>query len=310
MKKILVIGSFMTDLVVKSDRFTEEGETIIGKSFGQFTGGKGANQAVAAARLGGNVEMLGELGKDSFGKDQIKSLDDNNIRHDHVLFTNEASSGIGNPQLDASGHNRIVVVPGANYKFEPKDLDKLEDVIRTTDIIILQLEIPLETVYEAIKLGHKYNKEIILNPAPAAELDPKIAPMVTYMTPNEHEAQLITGIKTDTDAGVKEAANELLRQGYKNVLITLGEKGSYFKNADTELNIPAFKVKAVDTTAAGDSYIGAFAYGLANESSVEDSLHYAAATAAIAVTKMGAQPSLPTKKEVDEFLAKHNVVQS
>lgn len=310
MKKILVIGSFMTDLVVKSERFAEEGETIIGESFGQFTGGKGANQAVAAARLGGNVEMIGELGKDSFGKDQIQSLDDNNIKHDHVLFTSEASSGIGNPQLDASGHNRIVVVPGANFKFMPSDLDKLEDVIRTTDIIILQLEIPLETVYEAIKLGNKYDKEIILNPAPAAKLDPKIAPMVTYMTPNEHEAQLITGIKTDTDAGIKKAANELLRQGYKNVLMTLGDKGSYFKNAEAEFTIPAFKVSALDTTAAGDSYIGAFAYGLSNGDSVEDSLHYAAATAAIAVTKMGAQPSLPTKKEVDDFLEKNKLIKN
>ncbi|GHP13932.1 ribokinase [Lentilactobacillus fungorum] len=309
MKKILVIGSFMTDLVVKSDKFTEEGETIIGKSFGQFTGGKGANQAVAAARLGGNVEMLGELGNDSFGKDQIKSLDDNNIKHDHVLFTDKASSGIGNPQLDATGHNRIVVVPGANYEFTPADLDKLEDVVRTTDIIILQLEIPLETVYEAIKLGNKYDKTIILNPAPAAKLDPKIAPMVTYMTPNEHEAELITGVKTGTDAGIRKAADALLNQGYKNVLITIGEKGSYFKNAETELSIPAFKVSAMDTTAAGDSYIGAFAYGLANGVSIEDSLHYAAAAAAIAVTKMGAQPSLPTKKEVDEFLEKHNVAQ-
>lgn len=302
MKKILVIGSFMTDLVVTSNKFAQEGETLIGNTFGQFTGGKGANQAVAAARLGAPVEMVGELGNDSFGKDQVTSLDENNIKHEHVLFTSEVSSGIGNPQIDENGRNRIVVVPGANFELKPKDLDEMEDVIIDSDIIILQLEIPMETVYEAIKLGSKYGKTIILNPAPAQKIDPKYASMVTYMTPNEHEAELLTDIKTDTDSGIEAAADKLLSQGYKNVLITLGDKGSYFKNKDGELHTSAHKVKAVDTTAAGDSYIGAFAYGLANEQSVEEALNYASAVSAIAVTRMGAQPSLPSKTEVDDFL--------
>lgn len=302
MKKILVIGSFMTDLVVQSERFCEEGETIIGKSFNQFTGGKGANQAVAAARLGGNVEMIGELGKDSFGSDQIDSLEKNNVKHENVLFTDKAKSGIGNPQLDASGKNRIVVIPGANMELKPSDLENLDNIIQSSDIIVLQLEIPLKTVYKAIELGNKYNKIVILNPAPAAELDLKYASMVSYMTPNEHEAELLTGVDTSTEAGIKKAAQALLDQGYQNVLITLGDKGSYFKNNNTELNISSYKVEAVDTTAAGDSFIGAFAYGLANDKDVEDSLSYASAVSAIAVTKMGAQPSLPSKKEVDDFL--------
>lgn len=294
----------MTDLTVQSDRFTEEGETIIGNTFGQFTGGKGANQAVAAARLGANVEMLGELGNDSFGKDQIASMNANNIKNDNVLFTDKVSSGIGNPQLDGNGNNRIVVVPGANYEFKPADLDKLEHVIEDSDIIILQLEIPIETVYEAIKLGNKHGKTIILNPAPAAKLDPQYASMVTYMTPNEHEAAFLTGINTDTNEGVKTASQALLDQGYKNVLITLGDKGSYFKNADSELTVKSYKVKAVDSTAAGDSYIGAFAYGLSIGNSIEEALKYASAASALAVTKMGAQPSLPLKSEVDEFVSK------
>jgi len=311
MKKILVIGSFMTDLVIKSERFVHEGETIIGETFNQFTGGKGANQAIAAARLGGNVEMIGELGKDSFGRDQIESLEKNNVKHDKVLFTSEARSGIGNPQLDDAGKNRIVVVPGANMKLLPTDLDNLSDEIQNADIIVLQLEIPRKTVYEAIRLGHKYNKIVILNPAPAADLDMAYAPMVTYMTPNEHEAELLTGIDTSTPEGIKAAATELLNQGYQNVIITVGEKGSYFENEDLEIHVSAYKVTAVDSTAAGDAFIGAFAYGLSNDESIQESLTYASAVSALAVMKMGAQPSLPSKKEVDSFLvANKTAVQS
>ncbi|WP_218960999.1 ribokinase [Companilactobacillus suantsaicola] len=302
MKKILVIGSFMTDLVVKSARFCQEGETIIGETFNQFTGGKGANQAIAAARLGGNVEMLGELGNDAFGRDQINSLKANNVKNDNILFTDKAMSGIGNPQLDDSGKNRIVVIPGANLQFKPDDLEELVEVVQSADIIVLQLEIPIETVYRAIELGSKYHKVIILNPAPAQELDLRYASLVTYMTPNEHEAQLLTGIDTSSQEGVKESAEELLRQGYQNVLITLGEKGSYFVNKRVEIQVPSYEVKAIDTTAAGDSFIGAFAFGLANDESIQDSLSYASAVSAIAVTRMGAQPSLPTKAEVDTFL--------
>lgn len=308
MKKILVIGSFMTDLVVQSDRFTQEGETIIGNSFNQFTGGKGANQAVAAARLGGNVEIIGELGKDSFGEDQIKSLKENNIKHDHVLFTEKVRSGIGNPQLDKFGHNRIVVIPGANMELKPEDLDKLTDTIQGSDIIVLQLEIPIETVYRAIELGSKFNKKIILNPAPARELDTKYAASVDIIAPNEHEAALLTDVDTSTQKGIEKAADILLGEGYRNVLITLGDQGSYFKNAEVEYSVPAFKVTAVDTTAAGDSFIGAFAYGLVKDQTIEDAMRYAAASSAIAVTKMGAQPSLPSKKEVDNFLEEKNSV--
>jgi len=302
MKKILVIGSFMTDLVVQSDRFTQEGETIFGTSFNQFTGGKGANQAVAAAKLGGNVEIIGELGKDSFGEDQIASMEENNIKHEHVLFTDKARSGIGNPQLDKAGHNRIVVIPGANMELKPSDLEDLKDVIQESDIIVLQLEVPMETVYKAIELGAQYKKLVILNPAPAKEIDEKYASMVDIIAPNEHEAALLTGIATDTEQGIIDAANSLLDQGYKNVLMTLGENGCYFKNSETDYKISGFKVDPVDTTAAGDSFIGSFAYVLANDHSIEEALRYATASSAIAVTRMGAQPSLPSKLEVDQFL--------
>lgn len=310
MKKILVIGSFMTDLVIKSDRFTKAGETIFGESFDQFTGGKGANQAVAAARLGGNVEMIGELGKDSFGEDQIASLEENNVKHDNVLFTDEVKSGVGNPQIDSKGQNRIVVVPGANLKLKPNDLKKFEGIIKNADIIVLQLEIPLETVYKAIEIAGKYDKTIILNPAPAADLDDKYAPLITYMTPNESEAEYLTGISTDTEIGIKKAADALLNKGYQNVVITLGDKGSYFKNKNREYFVPAYKVKAVDSTAAGDEFIGSFAYGIANNWTIKIALEFSSAASALSVTRMGAQPSLPVKKEVDDFIPQNKLVQN
>ncbi|WP_270335143.1 ribokinase [Ligilactobacillus acidipiscis] len=310
MKKILVIGSFMTDLVIKSKRFTKTGETIFGESFDQFTGGKGANQAVAAARLGGNVEMIGELGKDSFGEDQIASLKENNVKHDNVLFTNEAKSGVGNPQIDSKGQNRIVVVPGANLMLKPEDLKKLEGVIKNSDIIVLQLEIPLETVYKAIEIADKYNKTIILNPAPAADLDDKYASLITYIAPNESEAEYLTGISTDTESGVKKAADALLKKGYQNVVITLGEKGSYFKNENSEYFVPAYEVKSVDSTAAGDEFIGSLAYGIANNWAIRTALEFSSAASALSVTKMGAQPSLPVKKEVDNFIPQNKLVQN
>lgn len=302
MKKILVIGSFITDLVIKADRFVEEGETIIGESFNQFTGGKGANQAIAAAKLGANVEMIGKLGEDKFGKDQINSLKSNNVKYDNVMFTSTASSGIGNPHINSSGENRIVIVPGANSEFLPKDAQKFESAIRGADIVVLQLEIPFETVYEAVKIAHKYGKTIILNPAPAAKLNLEYAPFVTYITPNEHEAALLTDVDTTNKAGIEKAAKVLLDQGFQNVIITLGQKGSYFKNKEEEFYVSAFDVLPVDVTAAGDTYIGAFAYGLSENKTIKEALTYASAAASLSVTKMGAQPSLPTKVETDLFL--------
>jgi ribokinase len=300
--KIVVIGSFMTDLVVRSQRFVNEGETIIGDSFHQFTGGKGANQAVAAARLGASVTMIGKLGEDGFGRAQIASLAENNIDHTHVLFTDQAPSGVGNPQLDATGHNRIVVIPGANALFSAQELDRFEQVIAASDIIIVQLEIPLETVYRAIELAHRFGKVLILNPAPAQALDQRYAPMVSWIVPNEHESSILTGIPVDSLAAAKTAACRLRNMGYRNILITLGSHGAYYKTVDDEGAVAACTVKAVDTTAAGDEFIGAFACGLGEGRGIPESLRFASAASALAVTRLGAQPSLPSRQEVDSFL--------
>lgn len=301
-KKILVIGSFMTDLVVQTDKVPVEGETVIGNSFNQFTGGKGANQAVAAARLGGNVEMIGKLGKDDFGREHVRSLQNAGIIHDHVLYDNVAASGIGNVTLDSHGNNRIIVIPGANLKLTEQDIDKIEDVIQQSDIVVLQLEIPMQTVYRAIDLAHKHGKKAILNPAPAQPIDLSYANKIDYVTPNETEAYILTGIEVNNLEKTRKAANKLLSQGYKNVIITLGEKGVFFKNQYEEKSFPAYKVKPVDTTAAGDSFVGAFAYGLSAGWNENQAIKFAVATSAITVTRMGSQPSLPKKEEVQQFL--------
>ncbi|WP_339226636.1 ribokinase [Oceanobacillus sp. FSL K6-2867] len=302
MKKILIIGSFMTDLVVQTLKVPVEGETVIGKSFNRFTGGKGANQAVAAARLGGDVTMIGKLGEDDFGKEHIESLDKNNVNHQSVLFDSQTSSGVGNIQIDYNGNNRIVVVPGANLKLSERDIEKNENVIMDSDIIVLQLEIPMKTVYKSIDLANKHGKTIILNPAPAQLIKPEYRSKIDYFVPNETEASLLSNIEVNGLETAEQAAEILLEQGYKNVIITLGDKGVIFKNQDQFKYVEAHRVKAVDTTAAGDSFIGSFAYGLSKGMEIEQTLNIAVAASAITVTKLGAQPSLPEIKEVNEQL--------
>lgn len=305
--KVLVIGSFMMDLVARTPRAPIEGETIIGKSFNQFTGGKGANQAVAAARLGSDVTMIGKLGRDSFGKAQIDSLTHEGINCKYVLFDDNESSGVGCITLEENGHNRIVIIPGANLKLTPNDIEKYEDQIKASDILVLQLEIPVETVYKAIELGHKYKKSIILNPAPAAKLDREFIKLVDYIVPNETEASLLTGIKVNSIESGREAAKNLLEAGCKNVIITLGERGALLINDTEEIFQKPYNVKPVDSTAAGDSFIGAFAYSLTKGLNHKDAMEFASAEGALTVTKIGAQPSLPSLMEVEMFMKEKRI---
>lgn len=303
MSQILVIGSFMMDLVAKTPKAPREGETIIGHSFSQFTGGKGANQAVAAARLGAKVSMVGKVGVDSFGDAQIESLKLSNVNTQHILRDGGASTGVGFITLEASGKNRIIIIPGANMLLTPEDIIQKENLIKESTTIILQLEVPLETVYTSIDIANKYNKTVVLNPAPSAKIDNEYLKKVTYFIPNEIEVRDFTGIDVIDKDSARVAATILLKRGCQNVLITLGDKGVYFLNQQgEEYLVKSISVDAVDTTAAGDAFIGAFVFGLQKGFDHWDCLKFANATAALAVTRMGAQPSLPNLGEVYEFM--------
>lgn len=298
MSKILVIGSMNMDLVVQTKRAPEEGETIIGENFTQIPGGKGANQALTVGKLGGDVNFIGACGKDDFGNRLLESLNDGNVKIDQVFKVNDIT-GIANIILEESGENRIIVVPGANYKLSLDLIDEIEEEIKKAEIILLQLEIPLETVIKIINLAYKYNTKIVLDPAPAQKLPNELYGKIDFLLPNGGELSLLL---KDYDLNtVEEKIEKLLELGVGKVLITKGEDGISMYSKNKNKNYPAVKVKAVDTTAAGDSFAGAFVYGIAEGWREEKAIKYAIIVSALVVTKLGAQSSLPSKKDVDKF---------
>ncbi|MGM8212293.1 ribokinase [Virgibacillus sp. W0430] len=301
---ILVIGSFMMDLIVRTNRFPNVGETIIGDSFNRFPGGKGANQAVAAARLGAQVTMAGKLGDDEFGNEFEQTLQKHGINIDYVVRDTKYATGIGSISLDASGDNKIVVVPGANMKYSIDDLKKLELIIDDIDMMILQLEMDLQVIEAAVMLAKDKNIPVILNPAPATELSPNILKHVTYLTPNETEAELLTGIPIHNLKDAEKAGKKLLELGVNHVIITLGEKGAAVVSASGVLHIPGFPAQVVDTVAAGDTFNGALAVQLACGESIDASVKFANAAGALAVTKEGAIPSIPSLTDVHQLMKK------
>ncbi len=293
--KILIIGSINIDYVCTVDELPQKGETLLASSFVESSGGKGANQAVAARRLGAEVTMIGAVGKDSIGNKLINSLGKEGINVDSTKSV-DVPTGNAIITVDKNGDNTIVVYSGANFRVDEGLVSSYESIIAENDFIILQLEIPMETVLHSAKLAKKHGKKVILNPAPAKELPKEIFEYIDYITPNETELARITGIDD-----VKLASRELIKRGAKNVVVTLGEKGSYYLG-ESELEVGSFKVDAVDTTAAGDSFNGALAVALGEGRSIEEALKYANAVGALTATKIGAQVSLPYKEEVEEFL--------
>ncbi|MCX2455896.1 ribokinase [Lacticaseibacillus nasuensis] len=310
MKKVLVIGSFMTDLVVQTGRMPHEGETYMGTAFNMFTGGKGANQAVQTARLGVPVTMVGALGNDSFGEAHLKSLREAGIDASNVISVSGVTSGVGNVLLEPNGDNRIIIVPGANTELSADYIDSIESVIDENDIIVLQLEVPVPTVIRAIELAKGLGKTIILNPAPAQKLPSDVLADVDYIMPNEKELGVLTDLPTDDYSGIKDAAQKLLETGVKNVIVTLGSHGALFATTDKMTLIPSYKVLPVDTTAAGDSFIGAFASELAKNCEEMEALDFAARVAAITTTGLGSQPSLPTTDVVGRKFNKGELIQN
>lgn len=295
MLKILVIGSINMDYVCTVDELPKKGETLLSNGFVDSGGGKGANQAVAARRLGAEVAMIGAVGKDVSGDKLIDSLRKEGINVDYIKRV-DIPTGNAIVTVDKNGDNTIVVYSGANFQVDEELINSYEAVIEDNDFIILQLEIPMNTVLYSAKLAKKHGKKVVLNPAPAKELPKEIYEYIDYITPNETELARITGIDD-----VKLASKELINRGAKNVVVTLGEKGSYYLG-DGELEVESFKIEAVDTTAAGDSFNGALAVALGEGKSIEEALKYANAVGALTTTKIGAQVSLPYKEEVKEFL--------
>ena len=299
MKKICVIGSIGYDLTTYMYKFPKAGETIVGKKFIQNPGGKGDNQVIASARVGGDVTFIGAVGDDNYGELLKKNLEENKVKT-HMKIVPNMSSQIATILIDESGENRIVIVPGANNFVDKKQIDDNFDIIKECDIILMQLEIPMETVEYVVDKFYELNKIIILNPAPGAELSDNIIKKCTYLTPNENEIGLITKMPYDTIDNIKSAAKCLFDKGAQNVLVTLGEKGAYLKNKNDDIIIPTLKVKALDTTGAGDCFNGVFAACLAMGKNAIEAIKYANVASSISVTRSGAVPSLPYKNEVDE----------
>ncbi len=301
MKKVVVVGSLNMDLVVKTESLPKPGETVAGKNFYTFPGGKGANQAVAIAKLGAEVFHVGKIGKDSFGKALVASLQNANVNTDHIETSESEPTGVALITVNQSGGNTIVVVPGANAECKPVFV---ENAIRNIDddILVLQLEIPLPSVKAAIQAAKHRGMVVVFNPAPAAKLPPEIFPAIDILVLNETETEFILNqVVTDSKSALI-AGGLLVSQSINEVIITLGKNGAIYASRQDAFFVPCFKVKSVDATAAGDSFIGGLVASLASGKNIRDALHFASAAAALTVTKMGAQASLPIETEVTTFL--------
>ena len=297
MAKILVVGSINMDLVVRVPHSPEPGETVLGGDFETYPGGKGANQAVAAARMGGEVTMVGRVGQDDFGNNLIKTLVDNQIRTTHVIKDSDAATGIAMIAVAADGENSIVVASGANYQVSVEDVNSARDLMRETDILLVQLECPMEAVSAAIDLAAAYDVPVVLNPAPAQSLSTALLSKLAYLTPNQAELRMLSG-----EDDVDKAIEKILSWGVKNLIVTLGANGVRVITEDMDRHLPAYEITAVDTTAAGDAFNGALSVALAEESPLLEAVQYGMAAGALAATKHGAQPSLPTREAVESFL--------
>ena len=300
MKNICVIGSLNMDLVVNVDKMPKPGQTIIGSNFKEVPGGKGANQAVAMARLNGNVSMIGKVGEDGFGQTLINSLKNDKVDTTYIKTT-KGATGVALITVDNNAQNSIVVSPGANFEVKEEDIDNNIEAIKNSDIVVLQLETPLNTIKYALKKSKELNKYTILNPAPALKLDDEIIKNVDLLTPNETELEIISGVNIETEEDIQKAAQIMIEKGVKELIVTLGSKGSLYINKEKSIFKKAYKVEAVDTTAAGDSYTAALAVALSKDKNIEEAMDFASKVGALSVLKEGAQSSLPTLEDVENF---------
>lgn len=304
--KILVIGSSNTDLIAKVKNFPVAGETIEGIAYMQAMGGKGANQAIAAHRLGGDVSFITCLGDDDNGHNTLKYYKKEGLDVSSSLIVKGVSSGTAMIFVDENGENCIVITPGANNLLTPDYIAKVENSIANSEIVVLQMEVPYNTVKTVCNLAKKHNKKVILNVAPACTLDKEILTNVDILVVNEVEAETISGKKINV-IGNEAIIENLIGMGASTVLLTLGKGGCILKNKQLEIRKEAFEVEAMDTTGAGDTFCGALAARLSKGKDWDDVLTFASAASALCVTRMGAQPSVPTEKEVQLFLKQNQV---
>ncbi len=305
-KRVLVVGSINVDYVIHTPRLPKLGETISGDGFSVNCGGKGANQAVAIAKLGTKVKMLGAVGKDSSGELAVKNLESFGVDCEAVIKV-DAPTGAAVITV-CNGDNHIILDVGANAYVTPQLIDNKRDLFDWADIVVMQFEIPTDTILYAARLAKEKGKTVVINPAPVKSIDDELYSYVDFVIPNEFEAQLITGIEQNTDADAEAAMSKLRQMGAKNVIITLGKRGCAYHNGDNIRYAGIFDVKRVDTTSAGDSFIGGLCSALCEEKSIDDAVYYASAVSSMTIGKAGASVSIPTSNEVDEFLKSNKML--
>ena len=299
--KVVVVGSFNMDLVVQAGRRPQTGETLMGEEFGMFIGGKGSNQAIAAARLGANVTMIGRLGTDLFGDTLMAAHTEEGIYTDYVIRDTEVGTGVASILIDADGDNSIVLVPQANMRLSVEDIERASEFIAAADVLLLQLEVPIAASQRAAEIAKSNGATVVLNPAPAQELPDDFLAQVDILTPNEVETESLSGVRVSTATDAERAAKVLLDKGLSAVILTLGERGALLLTPDLTQQVPAYSVEVVDTTAAGDAFCGALATGLARDDNLVDAVGFANAAGALAVTVLGAAPSMPNVAQVEAF---------
>ena len=299
---IIVVGSVNMDLVVRCERLPREGETVFGSDFQMIPGGKGANQAVAAARLGAKTFMAGRVGQDTFGEQLLGNLREEGIDVDNLRADADAPTGVALIDIIASGNNSIVVAPGANMANAPQDLDALVPALKEADALVVQLEVPLPVVERSLELAREHGATSVLDAGPAVECPSTILAKADVVSPNETEAEAITGIQVTDVASAERAARKLLSQGVTIAVLKLGESGALVANGESVEHVPGYQISPVDTTAAGDAFTASLALRLAQGDALPDATRYANAVGACACTKLGAQPAMPTPAEVEALI--------
>lgn len=307
-KTVVVVGSLSVDFVMRVPRRPAKGETISGFDFNTFVGGKGNNQALAAARAGATVHMVGRVGEDDYGDRLEKTLRESNVSTEFLFRDNEAGTGIANIYVDPEGDNSIVIVPQSNGKLSPLDVGAAQSLFAEAAVVMLQLEVPYETVSAAAKAARAAGAIVVLNPAPApptGDLPPALLQNVDILVPNQTEAELLTGVAVTDTTSARKACRAIKSLGVKQVILTMGASGAIiFDDCNNITEVPAFKVEAVDTTAAGDAFCGALAASLADNKSLNEAVLLGCAAGSLACTKPGAEPSLPTRAEIDQILSR------